>query len=61
MHLLIRVVRRCVPYHRDFVAELGGIANGSFDTGVRYQANHDELVYAVPLELKIQICVRKTA
>ena len=32
MHLVIRVIRRRVLYHRDLVAELGGKPNGRFDS-----------------------------
>jgi hypothetical protein len=61
VHCLIRVIRRRVPYHRDVVAQLGGKANGRFDAGMRYQADHDEPVDAVVLELQIQIRVGEAA
>src|SRR5208337_2620772 len=57
MHLVIRVIRRRVLYHRDLVAELGGKPNGRFDAGMRYQSDDDELMDAVLLELQIQIRV----
>src|ERR1700760_1325841 len=55
MHLLVRVIRRRVPYHRDLVAELSGIANGRFDAGVCNESDDDELMNTVLLELQIQI------
>src|SRR5262245_13084272 len=57
VHLLIRVIRRRVFYHRDLVTELGGKANGRFDAGMRYESDDDELMDAVLLELQIQIRV----
>ena len=57
VHLLIRVIRRRVFYHRDLVAELSGKANGRFDAGMCNEPNDDELMDAVLLELQIQICV----
>ena len=51
MHLLVRVIRRRVFYHRDLVAELGGKTNGRLDASMRYKANDDELMDAVLLEL----------
>src|SRR5271166_3682575 len=57
MHLVIRVIRRRVLYHRDLVAELGGKPNGRFDAGMGYQSDDDELMDAVLLELQIQIRV----
>jgi hypothetical protein len=61
MHLLIRVIRRRVLYHRDLVAELGGKANGRFDAGMGYEPDEDELMDAVLLELQIQIGVGEAA
>src|ERR1700736_5302354 len=57
VHLLIRVIRRRVFYHRDLVAELSGKANGRFDAGMCYESDDHELMDAVLLELQIQICV----
>ena len=57
VHLFIRVTRRRIPYHRHFVAKLSGEANGRFDAGMRYEPDNNELMDAVLLELKIQICV----
>src|SRR5262249_13511823 len=51
VHLLIRVIRRCIFYHRDFVAKLSGKANGRRDAGVCYESDDDELLNAVLLEL----------
>src|SRR5215475_134696 len=51
VHLFIRVIRRCVFYHRDFVTEFSGKANGRFDAGMGYESDDDELVNAVLLEL----------
>src|SRR6476646_3236573 len=53
VHLLSRVIRRCVFYHRDVIAELSGKANGRFDAGVGYESDHDKLMDAVLLELQI--------
>src|SRR5205807_1399417 len=61
VHLLIRVIRRCVFYHRDVIAELSGKANRRFDAGVGYESDHDELMDAVLLELQIQIRVGEAA
>src|SRR5215510_7471058 len=55
VHLLIRVVRRCVFYHRDLVTKLSGKANGRFDAGMCYESDDDELMDAVFLELQIQV------
>src|SRR5262245_47827242 len=51
VHLLIRVIRRCVFYHRDLVTEFSGKANGRFDAGMCYESDDDELVNAGFLEL----------
>src|SRR5262245_41970200 len=51
VHLFTRVIRRRVFDHRDLVAKLGGKTNGRFDAGMRYQADDDELMDAVLLEL----------
>ena len=51
MHHLVRVISRRILDHCDFVAELGGVANGRFDAGMRDQPDDDELVDAVLLEL----------
>src|SRR5207248_10846809 len=49
LHLLVRVIGRCVFDPRDLVAELSGKANGRFDTGMRYQSDDDELMNAMVL------------
>ena len=49
MHFLMRVIRRCVFYHRDIVAEFGGKANGRFDAGMRYEPDNDELIMILSL------------
>lgn len=51
VHLLIRVTRGRVFYHRDLVAEFSGKANGRFDAGMCYEPDDDEPVNAVLLEL----------
>jgi hypothetical protein len=58
---LVRVVCDRVAYDRDVVAELGGIANGRFDAGMRYETDDDELMDAMLLELQIQISVGEAA
>src|SRR5262249_61075019 len=57
VHLLVRVIRRRIFYHRDLVAELGGKANGRFDAGMGYEPDDDELMDAVLLELQVQVGV----
>src|SRR5216684_1962612 len=57
VHLLIRVIRRRIFYHRDLVAELSGKANGRFDAGMCDESDDYELTDAVLLELQIQICM----
>src|SRR5262249_34981393 len=47
--------------HRDLVAKLGSIANGRLDAGMRDKPDDDELVYAVLLELQIQVGIGKAA
>ena len=61
VHVLIGVARGRVFYHRDLIAEFGGIANGGLHTGVRDQSHDDDFVNAVLLELQIQIRVGKAA
>ena len=61
VHHLVRVVCRRIPHHRHVVAELGGIANGRFDAGMRYEPDDDELMDARLLELQIQIGVGEAA
>src|SRR5262249_54218576 len=61
VHHLVRVIRRRVSYHGDLVAEFGGIAHGRFDAGMRDQADDDQLMDAVLLELQIQVGVGETA
>ena len=53
MHLLVRVIRRRVAYDGNPVAELSSIANGPFKASMGNQPHHNELLYAVLLELKI--------
>ncbi len=60
MHLLIRVTRGRVFYHRDLVAKLSGITNSCLHTGVCDESHDDELMDAVFLELQIQISIGKT-
>ena len=59
MHLLIRVIRGRVFYHRDLVAKLSGKTNGGLHARVRYEPDDDELVNAMFFELQIQISVGK--
>ena len=59
MHLVVRVARGRVLHHRDLVAELSGIADSCFHTGVRNEPDHDELMDAVLLELQIEIVFAK--
>src|ERR1041385_857377 len=61
VHHLVRVVRRRILHDRDLVAEFGGEANRGLDTGVRDQANDDELMDTMLLELQVEICVGKAA
>ena len=49
VHFLMRVIRRCVFYHRDLVAEFGGKSNGRFDAGMRYEPDNDELIMILSL------------
>jgi hypothetical protein len=60
VHVFIRIIRSRVSYHRDFVAELSGKANGRFEAGMCYETDDDELMNAVLFELQIQIGVGKT-
>jgi hypothetical protein len=55
MHYFIRVVRRCVFYHRDSVAEFSSKANGRLDAGMCYESDDDDLLNAVFFELQIQM------
>src|SRR5215510_9368770 len=59
VHLLIRVTRGRVFYHRDLVAELSGEAYRCLHTGVRDESDDDELMHAMLLELHIQIGIGK--
>jgi hypothetical protein len=61
LRLLIRLIRRRVLHHRDPIAELGGIANGRLDAGVRDQPDDHELMDPVLIELQIQIGVDEAA
>ena len=53
VHLLFRVTRGRVLYHRDLVTKLGGKANSRFHAGVCDETDDDELMDAVLLELQI--------
>jgi hypothetical protein len=55
MHVLIRIIRGRVFYHRDLVAKFSAKANGHLDAGICNEADDDQLMDAVPLELQIQI------
>src|SRR5262245_16643301 len=57
VHLLSRVIRRRVFYHRNLVAKLSGKANSRLDARMRYEPDDDELMNTMLLELQIQICV----
>src|SRR5262245_7427449 len=59
VHLLIRVTRGRVLYHRDLVAKLGGITNGRLHACMCDEPDDDELMDAVLFELQIQICIGK--
>ena len=61
VHHLVRVVRGRVLHHGDLVAQLGGVANGRFDAGVRDHPDDDELMSAVFLELQVQVGVGEAA
>src|SRR5262249_49906883 len=54
-------IRRCVLYHGDLIAKLGGEANGRFDAGVRDQPDYNELMDAVLLELQVKVGVGEAA
>src|SRR5215831_759157 len=57
MHLLIRVICRCVLNDGDVITELGGKAHSRFDAGMRDKSDDDELMDAVLLELQVQVGV----
>jgi hypothetical protein len=61
VHHLVRVIRRGVPDHSDVVFELGGIADGRLDAGMRDQPDDDEPMDAVLPELQIQVGVGEAA
>src|SRR5499427_8939196 len=61
MHVLVRVTRGRVFHHRDLVAKLSGVAYGRLDTRMRDEADDNEPMNAVLLELQIQIGVGKAA
>ena len=61
MHLLLRVTRGRVSYHRDLVAKLSGKAHSCLHARVCYEPDDDELVDAVLFELQVQIRVGKAA
>src|SRR5262245_14563635 len=44
VHLVIRVIRCRIFYHRDLVAKLGCITNGRLNAGMRDQPDDDELM-----------------
>jgi hypothetical protein len=53
VHLFIRVTRGRVLHHRDLVAKLSGKADGGLHARVGQEADNDELMDAVLLELHI--------
>jgi hypothetical protein len=53
VHHFIGVIRRCISYNGDFVAELSGEPNRCFDAGMRDEPDDDELMDAVSLEQQI--------
>ena len=57
MHHLVGVIRRRVLDNGDLVAELGGVANGRFDAGMRDQPDDDDLMDTVLLKLQIKVSV----
>jgi len=61
VHHLVRVVRRRIFHDCDVVAELGGIADGRLQAGVRNEPNHDEPMDSMLLELQIQVSVGEAA
>ena len=60
VHLLIRVTRRRIFHHRDFIAELSRITNSCLHTRLCDEPHDDELMDAMFLELQIQIRVGET-
>jgi hypothetical protein len=63
VHHLIRVISCRVSYRRDVVAQLGGIANGCFNGGVRDQSDDDEAMDAVPAVIVFSanaVCITPT-
>src|SRR5262245_65996944 len=61
VHLRIRVTRGRVFHHRDLIAKLGGEAYRCLHTRVGQEADDDELMNAMLLELHIQIGVGEAA
>src|SRR5262249_22619656 len=61
VHLLVRVTRGRVFHHRDLVAKLSAIAYRGLHTRMRDEADDNEVMNAVLLELQIQIRVGKAA
>src|ERR1700731_1385764 len=61
VHLLVRVIRRRVSYHRDPIAQLSGETNGRFEACMRDEPHDDELLHAALPELQIQIGIREAA
>src|SRR5215831_3848634 len=57
MHHLVCVVRGRVLNDGDVITELGGVAHGRFDAGVRDESDDDELMDVVLLELQVQVGV----
>src|SRR5262245_57121686 len=57
LHLVPAVARDGILHQGDLVPQLRRVANGRVDAGVRAQADHDQLVNAVFLELQIEVRV----
>src|SRR5262249_52299251 len=53
--------RRRILNDGDVITELGGIAHGRFDAGMRDESDDDELMGAVLLELQVQVGVGEAA
>src|SRR5215510_2056462 len=60
-HFVPAVAANGIVHQRDFVPQLRRIANGRVDAGVHAQADHDQLMNAVLLELQIEVGVGKAA
>src|ERR1044071_495648 len=61
VHVILGVARGRVLHHGHVVAQLGGEAHGGLDAGVSDQPDDDELVYAVLLELQIEVGIGEGA